>query len=129
MARAPGREERTERRVEKILGIPHDPHGETPAQRLERARAWVSSDSPKERRWALSILNQMVPDEALEPLLAGLNDPAKTVPDDGDGGPGSTETHPRRIAGRSWPGSVASSERRSASSSKGGERDRSVRLG
>jgi hypothetical protein len=39
----------------------------------------VSRGSPKERRWAPSILNQIAPDEALEPLLVALEDPDKRV--------------------------------------------------
>lgn len=63
----------------KIFGITPDPPGETSEQRLDRARAWLASDSPKCRRQGLHILAAAAPDEAVEALLRGLTDPDKDV--------------------------------------------------
>lgn len=58
----------------KVFGILPDPPGETASQRLDRARAWVSSSSAKERANGLSMLAAAAPEEAVEPLLTALND-------------------------------------------------------
>jgi HEAT repeats len=59
--------------------MPEGPADETHAQRLDRGRAWLSSDSPEERATGLAILGGMDRDEALEPLLKALDDPDKRV--------------------------------------------------
>ncbi len=63
----------------KIFGILPAPPEETADQRLDRARAWLSSESPKERVNGLSILGARAPAEALEPSFAALSDPDKHV--------------------------------------------------
>jgi hypothetical protein len=63
----------------RILGIPPEPENETSAQRLERARQWALSDSPKHRRQGLSLLAAHAPQEAREPLLRALSDPDRGV--------------------------------------------------
>lgn len=55
------------------------PTGETPAQRLDRARASLSSDSPEKRAAGLMILGATSPADAREPLLNALDDPDKRV--------------------------------------------------
>jgi HEAT repeat protein len=61
-----------------------DPPGETDSERVQRASTWLSSESPKERATALSILAAEAPDEAVEPLLSALTD---------------SDRHPRTMAG------------------------------
>jgi hypothetical protein len=55
------------------------PPGETGLQRLERAWAWVSSESARERRQGLSVLHVIAPEEAIEPVFGALHDPDKLV--------------------------------------------------
>jgi hypothetical protein len=55
------------------------PTGETAAQRLDRARAWLSSESPQKRAAGLAILGATSPADAREALLNALDDPDKLV--------------------------------------------------
>jgi hypothetical protein len=63
----------------RVFGIEPDPPGETPSQRLDRARSWLTNEIPNRRVQALSILNAMAPDEALESCFAAFSDPDDKV--------------------------------------------------
>jgi hypothetical protein len=60
--------------------IQEDPPGETPEQRLARAREWTSSELATERSQALSILG------AIGPVLTDTQDGDDGVIQDGDRG-------------------------------------------
>ena len=62
-----------------FLGIPLGTEEATYAERLQRARDWRSSASPKHRRWALSFLAAHDPEEARRALLRALSDPDRGV--------------------------------------------------
>jgi HEAT repeat protein len=74
----PGRRSRLPR-PHLLPSLPSEPPGETPTERVDRARRWISSDSPQERSQGLSILAAEAPEEATEPLFAGLTDSSKWV--------------------------------------------------
>jgi hypothetical protein len=73
----------------KVIGMWPDPRltedlfpgleGATDAQRLDRARVWLSSASPEERAMGVRVLASMDRHEGLEPLLNALDDPDKRV--------------------------------------------------
>jgi HEAT repeat protein len=53
--------------------------GATDAERVDRARVWLSSDSPEERATGIMVLASTDRDGALGPLLKALDDPEKRV--------------------------------------------------
>lgn len=62
-----------------FLGSPAGAEEGTYAERLQRARDWGSSDSPKRRRWALSFLAANDPQGTRQALLRALRDPDRGV--------------------------------------------------